>query len=112
MDRAVVSGVTTEPRPHRRLLGPQAWPTTVQPRSRRPVEAQARSLGLPAVETVPSVLPAATGRIVPGVGHGGNVEAPDRFTATVRAWIEDSPCRHRDPARRPPVDLLTGGVPG
>jgi pimeloyl-ACP methyl ester carboxylesterase len=145
--RAVVSGVTTEPWPHRRLLGPQAWLTTAQLRSRRLVDAQARALRLPpwaraaftedvramstqthrritaevagytlprslaavptptlalagareselirrAVETIPAVLPAAVGRVVPGVGHGWNVEAPDLFTATVRAWIEGRP---------------------
>jgi pimeloyl-ACP methyl ester carboxylesterase len=144
VDRAVISGVTAEPWSHRWLLGPQVWLTTRQLRSRRLVEAQARSLGLPpevraaftdtvqamspqtyrritaevagyglpaslgavgtptlvlaggresdairrAVELVPATMPGATGRIVPGVGHGWNVEAPELFTATVRAWLE------------------------
>jgi pimeloyl-ACP methyl ester carboxylesterase len=44
-----------------------------------------------AVEQIPAVLPVAAGRIVPGVGHGWNVEAPDLFNATVRAWLEDPP---------------------
>jgi pimeloyl-ACP methyl ester carboxylesterase len=49
-----------------------------------------------AVERIPAVLPAAAGRVVPGVGHGWNVEAPDAFNATVREWLEEPP-----PARRP-----------
>lgn len=44
-----------------------------------------------AVEMIPATMPVATGRIIPGVGHGWNIEAPDLFNATVRAWIEDSP---------------------
>lgn len=40
-----------------------------------------------AVETIPSTMPLATGRIVPEVGHGWNVEAPDLYNATVRAWV-------------------------
>ena len=144
VDRAVVSGVTVEPWPRRRLLGPQVWLTTRQLRSRRLVEAKARSLGLPpeirtafaeavramspatyrriveevsawrlprflgtprtptlvvaggreaamirrSVQAVPAAMPVAAGRIVPGVGHGWNLEAPDLFNATVRSWIE------------------------
>lgn len=145
VDRAVVSGVTAEPWPHRWFIGPLARLTGAQLRNRRLVTARARSLGLPPVAraafvenalalrpqtyrriveevagyagpatpaatptlvlagstestairraavTVPAALPAATGRIVPGVGHGWNVEAPDLFSATVRAWIEDAP---------------------
>ena len=34
---------------------------------------------------------AARGFQVPKVGHVWNLEAPDLFTATVRAWIEDRP---------------------
>jgi pimeloyl-ACP methyl ester carboxylesterase len=44
-----------------------------------------------ATEILPAVLPAAAGRLVPGVGHGWNVEAPELFNATVRAWIDDTP---------------------
>jgi pimeloyl-ACP methyl ester carboxylesterase len=147
VDRAIVSGVTAEPWPHRWFIGPQVWLTTRQLGSRRLVEARARSLGLPsriraafvedvlamdartyrriveevaacglppalsavdvptlvlaggretdsirrAAAAVAAALPAGTGRIAPGVGHGWNVEAPDLFSATVRAWIEDSP---------------------
>lgn len=154
VDRAVISGVTAEPWPHRWFVAPQAWLTTTLLRSRRLVNAQAHSLNLPpevhgtftenvramrprtyrrvfaevgsyavprslgtvgtptlvlaggkesdgirrAVETIPAVMPFATGRIVPGVGHGWNVEAPDLFNATVRAWIDGSPL---------PVDLET-----
>jgi pimeloyl-ACP methyl ester carboxylesterase len=43
------------------------------------------------VERIPAVMPVADGRIVPGVGHGWNVEAPDLFNATVRAWLEEPP---------------------
>lgn len=37
---------------------------------------------------VASAMPGAAARIVPGVGHIWNVEAPELFTRTVRAWIE------------------------
>jgi pimeloyl-ACP methyl ester carboxylesterase len=33
----------------------------------------------------------ARGVMVPGVGHAWNLEAPDLFTRTVRAWITDTP---------------------
>lgn len=33
----------------------------------------------------------ARGVMVPGVGHAWNLEAPDLFTMTVRAWITDVP---------------------
>ena len=33
----------------------------------------------------------ARGVMVPGVGHAWNLEAPDLFTRTVRAWITESP---------------------
>jgi len=33
----------------------------------------------------------AQGVIVPGVNHVWNLQAPDLFTETVRAWIEDRP---------------------
>jgi hypothetical protein len=32
-----------------------------------------------------------TGRMVRGVGHGWNLEAPALFTETVRAWLQDEP---------------------
>ena len=144
IERAVISGVTAEPWPHRWFVASQAWLTTTMLRSRRLVDAQARSLGLPpemhavfaehvramrpvayrrafaevagntlpaslgcvntptlvlagstespeirrAVEIIADTVPRATGRIVPGVGHGWNIEAPDQFNRTVRAWIE------------------------
>ena len=147
VERAVISGVTAAPWPHRWFVGPQAWLTTTMLRSRRLVDAQARSLGLPpevhavfvdhvwamqpqayrrafgevagytvpaslgtvatptlllaggneaemirrAAGRIPDLMPIATGRIAPGVGHGWNVEAPDLFNATVRAWIEGRP---------------------
>ncbi len=33
----------------------------------------------------------AKGVMVPGVGHAWNLEAPDLFTRTVRAWVTDAP---------------------
>ncbi len=36
----------------------------------------------------------ARGVMVPGVGHAWNLEAPDLFTRTVRAWITDAPLPH------------------
>ena len=33
----------------------------------------------------------ARGVMVPGVGHAWNLEAPDLFTRTIRAWITDAP---------------------
>lgn len=44
-----------------------------------------------AVETIPQVMPNAQGRLAPGLGHGWNVEAPDLFSAMVRAWISHTP---------------------
>jgi pimeloyl-ACP methyl ester carboxylesterase len=147
VDRAVVSGVTVAPLPHRHVYAAQVRVTTALLRSRRLVDAQARSLGLPAAaraefaenvrlmeprtyhriarevaaytvpdslpsvrtptlvlaggresdvirraaEALPAVMPAATGRLVPGAGHGWNVDAPELFNATVRAWIDGNP---------------------
>lgn len=39
------------------------------------------------VDTIPKIMPNAQGRLAPGLGHGWNVEAPDLFSAMVRAWI-------------------------
>jgi pimeloyl-ACP methyl ester carboxylesterase len=36
-------------------------------------------------------LPQAQGVLVPGVGHYWNLEAPDMFTKTLRAWIQHEP---------------------
>jgi pimeloyl-ACP methyl ester carboxylesterase len=44
-----------------------------------------------AVGVVAGVLPAGEGRIAPDLGHGWNVEAPELFNATVRAWIAGTP---------------------
>jgi pimeloyl-ACP methyl ester carboxylesterase len=46
---------------------------------------------LRAVEAVPRLMPNATGVLAPGVGHGWNVEAPELFSAMVRAWITGAP---------------------
>lgn len=43
------------------------------------------------VHTIPKLMPNAEGRLAPGRGHGWNVEAPDLFSAMVRAWVTDTP---------------------
>ena len=43
------------------------------------------------VRTIPKLMPNAEGRLAPGLGHGWNVEAPDLFSAMIRAWITDMP---------------------
>lgn len=42
------------------------------------------------VKTIPKLMPNAQGRLAPGLGHGWNVEAPDLFSAMIRAWITDA----------------------
>ncbi len=44
-----------------------------------------------AVDTLAAMMPNAQGCLAPGRGHGWNVEAPDLFTAMVRAWVEGRP---------------------
>lgn len=44
-----------------------------------------------AVDVIPQMMPNAQGRLAPGHRHGWNVEAPDLFNATVRAWITNAP---------------------
>lgn len=46
---------------------------------------------LQAVDEIANLMPNAQGRIAPGLKHGWNVEAPDLFTAMIRAWVTDSP---------------------
>jgi pimeloyl-ACP methyl ester carboxylesterase len=46
---------------------------------------------LQAVAAIPALMPHGQGCIAPGLGHGWNVEAPDLFSAMVRAWITDAP---------------------
>lgn len=43
------------------------------------------------VQTIPDMMPNAEGRLAPGLGHGWNVEAPDLFSAMVRAWVTNAP---------------------
>lgn len=38
-----------------------------------------------------SHIPGATGRLVPGVGHVWNLQAPDLFNTVVRAWVTQTP---------------------
>ncbi|MHB1293891.1 MAG: alpha/beta fold hydrolase [Anaerolineae bacterium] len=40
--------------------------------------------------TLARTIPGAVGALVPGVGHAWNLQAPDLFAATVRAWVEDA----------------------
>lgn len=42
---------------------------------------------LDAVRVIARLMPNAQGRLAPNVGHGWNVQAPELFNATVRAWI-------------------------
>ena len=42
---------------------------------------------LQAVETIPRMMPNAQGWLAPGLRHSWNVQAPDLFSAMVRAWI-------------------------
>ena len=44
-----------------------------------------------AVGTIATMMPNAQGCLAPGLGHGWNVEAPDLFSAMVRAWITGTP---------------------
>lgn len=46
---------------------------------------------LDAVRDLPRLMPNSQGRLAPGVGHGWNVEAPELFSAMIRAWITDAP---------------------
>jgi pimeloyl-ACP methyl ester carboxylesterase len=44
-----------------------------------------------AVAGLPQMMPHARGCFAPGVRHGWNVEAPQLFSAMVRAWVDGSP---------------------
>jgi len=44
-----------------------------------------------AVGVIAALMPHAQGRLAPGVGHGWNVEAPDLFSAMIRAWVSGMP---------------------
>lgn len=44
-----------------------------------------------AVGAIAAMMPHAQGRLAPGLGHGWNVEAPDLFSAMVRAWLTGTP---------------------
>lgn len=50
---------------------------------------------LEAVSVISAMMPNAEGRLAPGLGHDWNVEAPDWFNATVRAWITGAPLPDR-----------------
>jgi pimeloyl-ACP methyl ester carboxylesterase len=49
------------------------------------------SIILQAVRVISNLMPHAQGWIAPGLKHGWNVEAPDLFSAMVRAWIRETP---------------------
>lgn len=38
-----------------------------------------------------ATIPGAVGRLVPGAGHLWNLQEPELFSATVRAWVTDEP---------------------
>jgi pimeloyl-ACP methyl ester carboxylesterase len=44
-----------------------------------------------AARTMSCSIPSARGVLVPGCGHVWNLEAPDLFAETVRAWVNDQP---------------------
>lgn len=44
-----------------------------------------------AVEAISKLMPQGQGRLAPGLGHGWNLEAPDLFSAMIRAWINNAP---------------------
>ncbi len=46
---------------------------------------------LQSVAAIPELMPNAQGCLAPRLGHGWNVEAPDLFSAMVRAWLTDAP---------------------
>ena len=48
-----------------------------------------------AVVTLSNLMPNAQGRLAPGCGHGWNVEAPDLFSAMIRAWIMGTPLPYK-----------------
>jgi pimeloyl-ACP methyl ester carboxylesterase len=48
-----------------------------------------------AVDLLAAMMPAAQGRIAPGLNHGWNVEAPALFNAMIRAWLLDQPLPHQ-----------------
>ncbi len=54
------------------------------------VGSQETFLARQAAHTIATALPAARGVCVPGVGHVWNLENPDLFTATLRAWITNT----------------------
>jgi pimeloyl-ACP methyl ester carboxylesterase len=47
-----------------------------------------------AARKLTSCLKNSEGMIAPGLGHVWNLQAPDLFAETVRAWIEDDPLPH------------------
>ncbi len=48
-----------------------------------------------AARTLSRSIPGARGVIVPGYGHVWNLESPDLFVETVRAWVTDRPLPNR-----------------
>lgn len=60
-----------------------------------PTLVVAGSLEMPAVlagvREIPRVMPAAAGYFAPGVHHGWNGEAPELFSAMLRAWFSGAP---------------------
>lgn len=49
------------------------------------------------VELIAARMPGATARVMPGVGHTWNVEAPELFAATVREWVAAGEQRAGEP---------------
>lgn len=53
-----------------------------------------QGLILQSLPAVVAALPHAQGRVVPGLGHGWNGEAPELFSKVVHTWVTDQPLPH------------------
>ncbi len=56
-----------------------------------PEHGKSTDIGLLTLENTSRVIANLIREHTPGVGHIWNLEAPDLFTETVRAWITDQP---------------------
>ncbi|HLG62791.1 MAG TPA: alpha/beta hydrolase [Ktedonosporobacter sp.] len=70
---------------------PQLLPRTAEAPTLVVVGGKENALAKQGAKKVVASLKHAQGMVVPGVNHIWNLQAPDLFTETVRAWIEDHP---------------------
>ena len=80
--KAIVSEVSSRPIPDRL----EAIPV----RTLAVVGEKDTKLAKAAVPLLVDTIPGARGATVPGVGHQWNAEAPELFTAMVRAWVDEA----------------------